>query len=204
MLEVITPASSHDLTVLATVKREFGITTAEWDDVLAGLVAQASRAVASHCGRVFAKETVRETLRPEVPFRELTLARYPIASITSFVEDAATLTAADYELAPATGLLLRLAGDRPRDWCAGKIVVTYVAGYELLPELPEDVEKAAIITVRALWSARSRDPLIRGQETDVPGALRKRTDYWVGAIGEGGLPDDARSYLVPYLNPAIA
>ncbi len=200
MIEVLDPALTHDLTVVDTVKREVGITGAEHDALLADLIRQASRTAATWCNRVFAKETVRETLRPEVPFRRLVLDRHPVASIISIVEDNETLVAGDYELDATSGLLIRLVDDLPTDWCADKIVITYVAGYDLLTNLPEDVEKAVIALVRGWWFGRARDPLVKAQE--IPGVMRQ--DYWVGAVGDGGLPPEFEILLAPYRNVAVA
>ncbi|MGE0425412.1 MAG: phage head-tail connector protein [Reyranellaceae bacterium] len=200
MIEVLEPAPTHDLTVAETVKRELGVTGTEHDAVLSDLIRQASRTAATSCNRVFAKETVRETLRPEVPFRRLVLDRHPVVCILSIVEDNGTLSAADYELDVASGLVTRLVDDLPTDWRADKIVITYVAGYDLLTNLPEDVEKAVIALVRGWWFGRARDPLVKAQE--IPGVMRQ--DYWVGAVGDGGLPPEFETLLAPYRNVAVA
>ena len=56
MLTVVKPASSFDLTVLATVKAELGIADRASDAALAGYIKQASEVVAKFCNRVFALE----------------------------------------------------------------------------------------------------------------------------------------------------
>ena len=55
-LTVVKPASSFDLTVLATVKAELGIADRASDAALAGYIKQASEVVAKFCNRVFALE----------------------------------------------------------------------------------------------------------------------------------------------------
>jgi hypothetical protein len=64
ILTVTTPASSYDLTALATVKTELGITDNTENDKLRTWITQASIIAASYCRRVFARETLTETFRP--------------------------------------------------------------------------------------------------------------------------------------------
>ena len=117
-----------------------------------------------------------------------------------------TLTADDWELDAATGELWRLDGaDRRVAWPAAKIVVAYAAGY-LLPgdpqrDLPEDLERACLETVKARWFARLRDPLIKGEQ--VQGIAS--ADYWVPSTGDAdpGLPPSVVGLLQRYRLPTV-
>lgn len=195
---VSTAAASFDLTVLATVKEELAITDTDADAKLTRLIAMSSAAVEKYCNRVFAQETLIDTFRLNddgaVPC--LLLSRMPVSSISSVVEDGTTLTAADYELVAAKGELWRVdSDDEQQNWENAKIVVTFVAGYELLDGLPQDVERAAIELVKQGWFALSRDPLVKSE--DVPGVLS--TAYWVGEMGDNGaVPPHAASLLDKY------
>src|ERR1044071_9207493 len=97
-LTVKTPATSFDLTDIDTVKDELEISGSESDDRLARYITEASRAIATWCNRVFGKETVAETFRNGEGLECLVLARRPVVSITSIVEDGVTLSSSDYEL----------------------------------------------------------------------------------------------------------
>ena len=83
-------------------------------------------------------------------------------------------------------------------------MVDYRAGYVLPGEpdrtLPDDIERAAIMLVKAAWFARTRDPLIRSE--DVSGVTN--TTYWVGGFGNGGsLPPDVEGLLSKHRQPPI-
>lgn len=192
-------SETFDLTILATVKAELGIpdATETYDDALETFITQASRACATYCNRVFAEETLVDSFRLTSSTDKLLLSRMPVSSITSVVEDGTTLAADEYEFEAATGFLWRLDGDDNRScWSCGKIVVTFVAGYELLETLPHDVERACIVTVKQNYFAKTRDPMVK--EVDVPGV--ERVSYWVGSMpgDNGALPAEAEALLDPF------
>ena len=136
----------------------------------------------------------------------LHLARWPNVALASIGEDGVTLAADDWELDAATGELWRLDGaDRRVAWPAAKIVVAYAAGY-LLPgdpqrDLPEDLERACLETVKARWFARLRDPLVKSEQ--VQGITS--ADYWVPSTGDGdpGLPPSVVGLLQRYRLPIV-
>jgi hypothetical protein len=170
MLTVTTPAESYDLTLLATVKSELGITDRSEDVNLARWITQASGEVSKRLNRVFAQETVSETFRFTCRQDGLLLSRFPVTEIASIVENETTLTAADYELVAQTGELNRLRNDRTWHWPSGKIVVTYTAGFAAIGDLPEGVERLALIFVNQYRYAAERDPLLRSETTDGAGS----------------------------------
>ena len=115
--------------------------------------------------------------------------------------------AADHrELDSATGEAVAARRNRPpRRMAGGQIVVAYAAGY-LLPgdpqhDLPEDLERACLETVKARWFARLRDPLIKGEQ--VQGIAS--TDYWVPSTGDGdpGLPPSVIGLLQRFCLPTV-
>lgn len=205
MLTVTVPAASYRLTTLAAVKTELGLTAGTDDALLTALIDRASAAVMRYCNRGFALETVTETLRLSGPVRELSLSRWPVVSIASVTENSAALATGDYEINPATGLLIRLdPSDAPRWWPSGKIAVTYQAGY-LLPgdsgaNLPADIEQATIGLVRLAWFTRDLDPLVKSEEVTGIGTITR----WVGGFSDGAsLPADIAWLLAPHRQPAI-
>lgn len=205
MLTVTAPADSHSLTTLEAIKRELCLSGGADDEFLAGLIDQASAAVRTWCGRAFTIEAVSETFRLKRPAESLVLTRWSVVSIDVITEVGTVLAAPDFETETDTGLLYRLSDvDGRVDWCAGKIVVGYRAGYILPGEpdrtLPDDIERAAIMLVKAAWFARTRDPLIRSE--DVSGLTN--TTYWVGGFGNGGsLAPDVEGLLSKHRQPPI-
>jgi hypothetical protein len=170
MLTVTTPAESYDLTLLATVKSELGITDRSEDEKLARWITQASGEVSKRLNRVFAEETVSETFRLTCRQDGLLLSRFPVSAIASIVENDSTLETTDYELVTQTGELNRLRDDRGWHWPRGKIVVTYTAGYAAISDLPEGVERLAIIFVNQYRYSAPRDPMLRSETTDGAGS----------------------------------
>lgn len=170
MLEVTTPATAHDLTSLATVKTDLGISCTDSDSVLADLIRRASDAIATACNRTFGTETIRQTFRPLRPSPDLILARFPLVSVSSITENDAPLTSGEYEVSPGDGLLRRLTPKRHYQcWEAGVVVVEYSAGWVLPGQvgrtLPADIEAAALAMIRQAWFARGRDPAMRSYDS---------------------------------------
>lgn len=194
MLSIVTPADSFDLTTLPRVKAELGIDNQAEDENLARWITAASDIVSGHCKRVFAAQTYQETFRLAEWRDALLLSRYPVTAITSIVENDATLDPGDAEVHSDNGTLIRLIGDRPAWWSRGKIVVTYTAGFADADALPAAIEQAAIKVTTMLRHAASRDPLVKS--TSVPGVLDQT--FWVGGIGDDGLPPDVRALLTPH------
>jgi uncharacterized phiE125 gp8 family phage protein len=199
-LEVITPALSLDLTVLANVKEQLGIVGTSQDVKIQNWIKQASDAIASRCDRVFARETVKQTIFLDRTLSEIVLARYPVASVTTVHADGVLLDIADYAFDKQKALLLPVASDSLSTWCASKIVVVYIGGYELLPELPYDLERSCITLVSHLYSASQRDPFMK--RIEVPGV--ETVDYWVGGLNKDGkLPPDVEMLIAPYVSYRI-
>lgn len=182
MLTVLSPAGATDLTTVAAVKAALDIAGTDHDALLSDLIARTSAAIATHCGRVFGREPVRETLRPERPVPSVALSRLPVVAIASVTMDDAPLADTAFEIDGTAGTLRRLdAKRRYLCWEAGVIEVAYTAGW-LLPgeagrDLPADVEHAAVLLVSRWWHARARDPLERS--TSVDGVAS--TSHWTGA-----------------------
>lgn len=199
MLTIIAAAAETKLTTVAAARAELQVTSGADDAWLAQLIDQASDAVRSWCSRIFAVETVRESIYPDQPARSLMLARWPVVALTSLTINGTTEDVANVE-AEDSGRLFRIdAGGYHTPWPSGRIVVEYSAGYVLpgLPArtLPNDIERAALSLVKASWFARTRDPLLRSEEVpDVYSAA------WAVPSGRDALPPDVESLLSPYRN----
>jgi uncharacterized phiE125 gp8 family phage protein len=196
-LEVITPAASLDLTILANVKEQLGIAGSAFDTRLQNWIKQASDAISSRCDRVFAKETVKQTVFLDRPMRDIVLDRYPVQSVTTVHGDGVLVAAADYAYDKQKALLLPVSSGTLSNWCSSKIQIVYIGGYELLPELPYDLERACITLVSHLYYNTSRDPMMK--RIEVPGV--DTIDYWVGGLNkEGKLPPDVEMLIAPYVS----
>lgn len=195
-------AESMNLTVLETVKAELNITTDDHDEVLEGLICQASGIVADYCDRVFAQETVTESFWPERRswyeyWDSLVLSRTPISEIISVTHDNFVLTTEDYEVDTKAGILYRMTTPfTVFDWHVHSAVeVQYTGGYLLLDDLPYGIEKATILLVKDYHFQRNRDPRIKTESTPSIYSV----DYWVGSTGPAGeLPPDVVALLTPY------
>jgi len=193
MLEIITPAASHDLTVLDTARAELGGAAGTTDAEVLALIGQASAACARACNRAtFARERVRQTEAGCAAPSPLVLARDLAPSIVSVADSGATLTTDDYMV--ADGLLWRQPYAWRTAWGCGPVVVEYDAGFELLAGLPEDIERACLLVLRAWFFGRGRDPTIRSMSSEGIGM----TQFAAASGGAEGLPPEAMALLAPW------
>lgn len=193
MLTVTTAPTTTDLTDLTTAQRELQLSQADLDGV-AALITQASDIVASWCsrqhdtGHEFAAQTVRQTERLAASAGCIILDRDLNPAITSIVEGADTLTGTDYERDGS--LLYRLDDDERIAWPAEKIVITYTTGYALLAGLPRDIERATLLVLQHLISARGENPMERRYDNGLLSVL------YVDPVG--GIPPAAAGLLAPW------
>lgn len=188
MLEILTPATTTDLIQLATVKahlRPAPVGTTE-DARLADLIRWASAAINRYCRRTFARQKYRETVAGSGS-QILALSRSPVEAdsttrlVTSVSINSAAVT--DYRVEDSvTGFLWRQSGWPLTLGARGRyglradrtvqdlteVEVSYWAGY-LVPgatpvtgayDLPDDVERAALLTVQEWRAGAARDPSI--------------------------------------------
>lgn len=204
MFTVSTAAASRALLTTAEAKAALGITGSDQDTAIDALVLRISDMIAAECAvpsdgvavPTLLSETIAETLRNDTAPEYLVLSRRPVSSITSVVEDGETLTVAtDVEADRGAGILTRLdASDEPIRWAAGKIVVTYVAGYSTVPA---GLKLAAESVLREQWSAATRDPLLKGETVEGIG----RFEYWTGGLSPNNgssISSQALAMLAPY------
>ncbi|TWB19203.1 head-tail connector protein [Nitrospirillum bahiense] len=204
MLTVVTPAAHTRLTTLDAVKVELQLTGTADDSWMADLIDSASATIGRYVNRVLPREGVRETWRLSHPEPSLLLTRWPLAALTSITEAGIPLDPIQYEV-DQYGAVWRLDGqDHLQAWACGKVVANYTAGY-LLPEdagrdLPEDIERAAVLLVKSAYFSRTRDPLVKSET--VPGVLS--TTWAVGGAGEdGALPPEVEALLCSYRMPGV-
>lgn len=191
---VVTVATTQNLTTVSNVKADLNISGSSEDAYLVRRVNEASKLAATYCARTFMSETVDDTFymtygdSPEA----LVLSRRPVSSITSVTVDGEALTSSDYHVETATGLLYRKNSDGDlTTWDGEKTVVRFVGGYS---SVPEDLEGAVIGLIKAMRSARERDPTVRSER--VPDVME--VTYWVRGPGESNLPPEVAGTLDLY------
>lgn len=124
------------------------------DDMLEMLVEWSSDEAAWLCNRVFAKETVRETVRDiRSSQSRLFVTHYPIESIDSITENGGLLVEnTDYEVDYEEGMITRLG---TRVWVE-PVVMTYTGGYNLPNEAPPALKRAAMLMSREAYYSTMR------------------------------------------------
>jgi len=170
-------AAARRLTTAAKVQAVLVGGVATDTALIEAMIDRVSARAARHCN--LAKDATgtpptfgRETCRATWPVRggacdELLFLpwRVPITSISSVVEDGVTLSATDYRLRGGA-ILERLSDDVPVPWSRAKIVVTYVAGWQLAEadQVPPDLEAAVIDQVKAMYQSRTRDQTLLSEQ----------------------------------------
>lgn len=201
MFTVTSAASSRALLSLAEMKAALGITTSDYDARLTTLGLQISDAISLACGvpsdglaiPTLLKETIVETLRLPSPVVSIVLSRRFVYSVTSIVVAGTTLTANDYELDKASGVLRYLsAAGYYAEWPSGKTVITYAAGFNAVPE---SLKLIAATLLRETYAGDGKDPLVRGESFEGLGSIQY---FQSGLSGSSGLPKGVQEMLAPY------
>lgn len=208
IVTVTTAAETYDLTTLARVKLELGITDGSKNELLTDLIKETSAIISEYCGRVFASETVEEKF---FPFRDdeprvisagpkkLQVARWPISAVASLTENGTVLVEdTDFIVDYKNGQLIRLGGDGyPGLWPTSPIVVDYTGGYLLLPSLPRGIERACIEFVRLKYYATKRDPLVK--QESIPEVYS--ATYAVSETGAAPIPPSIAGLIAIHRTP---
>jgi hypothetical protein len=142
------------------------------------------------------QETLVETFYPECRGCRLYLARRFVGTI-SVVEAGTTLTeATHYTVDRARGIATRRSTDGTAiAWNAGKIVVTYQAGFAAVPTPLADV--AAEMVARKAGAAR--DPLMKRERVKVDGVSEVEQEFWADAKNDADITPDMAEKLSRYL-----
>ncbi|RWP31815.1 hypothetical protein [Mesorhizobium sp.] len=213
VLVVTTPASDLSLLTQAERREAIGVTDSSQDVKLAALDLRLAAAIVTECGIAIGagaeptlhQETITETFR-QVDVAELVLSRRHEIEVTSLVEDGVALTVdASFIVHPESGIATRLCDDRPRRWCAAKVVVVYKAGFVTVPG---DLKMAAMDFMRLAWAEKKRDPSLKSEVVDIPDVRRVERGYWVGSVpgqsNEGAVPDIVAGQLTRFRNMMVA
>lgn len=201
MLSVTTAAGDPNLLSVEEMRAAVGVTGSGSDAALLILNGRVSRAIAAHCRVASAgiavptlrQETLTETFRTGMSREKVILSRRPIVSVTSIVEDGETLTGADYEIDPSSGILTRLEDDEPACWSWSKIVVVYVAGWATVPD---DIKLAASKLASEIYTVGTRDPNLK--RIEVAGVEER--EFFYGTQNDPLISQEMQELLAPYVN----
>lgn len=171
--------------------------------IAASITAECNIAIGSGADPTLRRERVIQTFR-RVDVEYLVLSRRHNVSIDSIVVDDETLAVGDYEVEAEAGLLWRLRDDCPRRWRGQKVVVTYFAGFE---NVPDDLKLAASDFVRFAWLESKRDPALRSERKNIFQVQETERTFWVGSVpgqgSEGAVPDIVSGQLKRFRNSSV-
>jgi len=194
MLQILTPATTGNLTTLDTVKQDLKITDSSQDVILNRLILEASSKITSYCRRTtFGSESLRQIEYGPLPCVVLARDLDPVISLVTVDGNATT----DYELDGS--LLYRMASNSRTTWESGRILIEYTAGYVLLGNLPPAVERACLDTIKHLYFNTDRDAQLKGEKV-----LDIIEQSWsTSGQYELGLPAGVSEALTPFMLEVI-
>lgn len=212
LFEVTTPAANADARKLTTAARVRGIIgSPSADDTKIGtLIDFVSADCARYCRLAapvdnaspptFGQEVVKATWLQTCHDRGTKLIlpwRVAISEFGAVTEDGEALTAdVDYRHVGA-GLLERISDDVPVCWSRGKIVVPYIAGWELPDDVPPELESQVIQQVAMRYRGAARDPALRSSSTERVGSATFAVPGG-DSIGDSGLLVSLESALAAF------
>jgi hypothetical protein len=210
-LTVTTPATSSQLTTLATLKTQLALDDSQ-DAFLTSVIDVCSDQIALYLGRdpdendfvSLGRETITETFYNASGVSELHLGRRPVSVVTSIDESGVTINSVvegsanpawPYVVRKQGGRIWKITGGSPSVFNGNPITVIYSAGW-VLPDdadnrtLPRVIENACVLFCR-----RKIDQIQTGQ--DFSGPLTGATVDGVGSFQFNGESALAKGYGIP-------
>lgn len=202
LFEIVTANEDRTLISQDEAREAVGDSSADVTDLILRVSAALTRACNVRAAGVtpptLRSEAVRDTFRLKARNETLILSRRPAHTITSVVENGTTLTAGtDFENHAEAGLLKRLSGDCETCWPACKIVVSYTAGWETVPD---DLKLAAMKLTAVFYTEGQRvDPSLKRE--NIPGV--REVEYWVSPTDDHALPQEVIDLIASYRNIVV-
>jgi len=153
-IEIIEEARETSLLSLHDAKLGLNMTGASQftDDQIELMVEWASNELATMCNRVFARETLIETVL-ELDGGKIFLSHYPVKEIIELNENGTILVpGTDYNLDKNTGILKRMSGTL---WSV-PVSIKYTGGYDLPNRAPPELASACVLLTRETYHAALR------------------------------------------------
>ncbi len=190
MLTVVTPATNFRLTTVSNLRSDLNLASSDFSDAtLERRIDEATSLIETYCGRIFARQTYRETFGANAGGEyALVLGRDPVQSVTSVGVDGALYPLDEYVIEGIS--LYRLNGVARRTyWSFGPTDVLYVAGY-VLPgdteqtgiKLPAFLQRCCTTEISAMISMSGRDLTIKSENVEGVGS----TTFHGSANGSAG------------------
>lgn len=122
------------LDTVDNVKDRLGITTSDYDDFLQQQITIISDAIEGYCGRKFNQTTYEQTFYrgDYCPSGMMELFHFPVSDVASIEEDGVVKDPTYYRVHKPTGRVIIKNHGQHFFW-AEETVVTYTAGYEVIP-----------------------------------------------------------------------
>jgi hypothetical protein len=207
MLIVTVPASDLQLLTDEELRVAAGLQPDDTsqDAMLATVGLQAAAALAGACGIAKAGyDASLAPLRGEAPVtlkaerliqtirvrttdqvQKLLLARWPVLSIISIIEDTTGLVVDDWELDIPEASLTRVSGNSTLNWPSGRVIVEYEAGYD--DPIPTDLKGYAARLVSLYDQTLGAD--LSERRVEIPGVIT--LERWVDTTATDVLvPED--------------
>jgi uncharacterized phiE125 gp8 family phage protein len=184
----VDPQTLAPLVSLAEARSQCRIATTDDDPILQRLCRVASDTCEQYT-RVWRRQTISVTKDGGSHFLRL---RAPIISVTTVVENGATVTSGGYTIDADRGWLLRGSETAPWCWAQGRanIDVTYVAG-QSDGIVPDPIRQGVLLLVEHLWNTqRGGGGLPRNEGADfamppgftLPNAVREEWASWTRTL----------------------
>lgn len=196
MLTIASPNTDRSLLTLAELRAAAGVTDESRDIELSALGGYVSAVITSACAVVrvgaipptLRLESVVETFHclrtrfqsPLIP------SRRPVASITSVLEGTTELDASGYETDGTA--FYRLSGTHRACWQYGPVVVSYAAGWAVVPD---DLKYAAMKFIQSALIQGDRDPMLKRKVT----VGVSEYEWWVDPTKDNVVPAEVMDIL---------
>lgn len=204
--EITEPAEDLQLLTIDEMRSAAGAEDGSQDTALTAMGLRVAECITDECNvrqedsaehpPTLLRERITETLEVSAA-SSLILARRHGVEVVSINESE---DLAGVIVAGGSGVLRLRSGT----W-SGTVIVDYYAGFA---SVPGALKQAAMDCFRLFWLEQTRDPSVKGQEIDIPGTWRKRTDYWVGSLpghaNESPVPDVVAGQLKRFRTPTVA
>lgn len=123
------------------------------DEQIELMISWASNEISKLCQRVFAQQTVIETIL-EIASPRVYLSQYPVKEITELSENGTVLVAGtDYNIDVQSGKVTRLPIGT---WWSAPVVIKYTGGYDLPQRAPPELASACVLLTREAYNASLR------------------------------------------------
>lgn len=219
---VTTAATTKQLTTVARVKEDLGITAPTFNTLISRKIDQASAMIVRACRQELARQVYSETIKGRGG-NILTLDRTPIVSVASVSYKGVALPAASYNIEDAeAGFLFNgngwndsayrsfgLSGAAEDASRKAEYTVVYTAGFWLpgmtgtvvAPTLPEEIEYETCELAKMLYLSKDRDQSIQSESVVNVGSVTYRSAE--AGVSSGTIPASIIGAIAPWIRTSV-